>query len=201
LPDLVRLLVEGGDHARAAAFVDRVTEAAGPAGDVHTLLVTARLRALALVHDDPNLASRAASAVRDIGRPLVVADTLADAAVVLARNGEAPNAAPLIDEALATYDELGAVRPAARALAASRGAGLRARRFATRARPRTGWEALSPTELDVVRLVAEGLTNPGIGDRLFMSRRTAETHVRHALVKLGVATRVELAAAFRAHAG
>jgi DNA-binding CsgD family transcriptional regulator len=88
-----------------------------------------------------------------------------------------------------------------RALAEARGAGLRTRRFATRARPRTGWDALSPTELEVVRLVAEGLTNPAIGERMFVSRRTVETHVRHALVKLAVSNRVELAAAFRAQTG
>ncbi|MDT5013860.1 MAG: hypothetical protein QOD39_20, partial [Mycobacterium sp.] len=41
-----------------------------------------------------------------------------------------------------------------------------------RKRPSSGWAALTPTELDVVRLVSEGLGNKGIGERLFMSPRT-----------------------------
>jgi ATP/maltotriose-dependent transcriptional regulator MalT len=63
-----------------------------------------------------------------------------------------------------------------------------------RRRPRTGWASLTPTELDVVRLVAEGLSNPGIGNRLFISRGTVKTHLSHVYAKLGVANRTELAA-------
>jgi predicted ATPase/DNA-binding CsgD family transcriptional regulator len=63
-----------------------------------------------------------------------------------------------------------------------------------RGRPRTGWASLTPTELDVVRLVAEGLSNPGIGNRLFISRGTVKTHLSHVYAKLGVANRTELAA-------
>lgn len=62
-----------------------------------------------------------------------------------------------------------------------------------RRRPSTGWASLTPTELDVVRLTAEGLTNPEIGARLFMSRGTVKTHLAHVYAKLGVANRTELA--------
>lgn len=58
-----------------------------------------------------------------------------------------------------------------------------------------GWEALTPAEHDVVDLAAAGLSNAEIGERLFISRRTAQTHLSHAFAKLGVATRAELAAA------
>jgi predicted ATPase/DNA-binding CsgD family transcriptional regulator len=62
-----------------------------------------------------------------------------------------------------------------------------------RRRPAAGWASLTPTELDVVRLVVDGLTNPEIGGRLFMSRGTVKTHLSHVYAKLGVANRTELA--------
>jgi predicted ATPase/DNA-binding CsgD family transcriptional regulator len=63
----------------------------------------------------------------------------------------------------------------------------------SRDRPSTGWASLTPTEIDVVRLVAEGLTNPEIGARLFVSRATVKTHLSHVYAKLGIANRTELA--------
>jgi DNA-binding NarL/FixJ family response regulator len=68
-----------------------------------------------------------------------------------------------------------------------------------RRRPTTGWGSLTPTELDVVRLVVEGLNNPEISKRLFMSRSTVKTHLSHVYTKLGVANRTELATVAAAH--
>ena len=62
-----------------------------------------------------------------------------------------------------------------------------------RKRPSTGWGSLTPTELDVVRLVAEGIPNKDIAGRLFVSPRTVQTHLRHVYNKLGLASRVHLA--------
>jgi len=62
-----------------------------------------------------------------------------------------------------------------------------------RQRRTTGWTALTPTELEVAWLVAEGLPNTDIAARLFLSRRTVETHVSHILAKLGARSRVEIA--------
>ena len=64
-----------------------------------------------------------------------------------------------------------------------------------RGRPAAGWSSLTPTELEVVRLVAEGLTNPQIGARLFMSRGTVKTHLSHIFTKIDTVNRTELAAA------
>jgi predicted ATPase/DNA-binding CsgD family transcriptional regulator len=63
-----------------------------------------------------------------------------------------------------------------------------------RKRPHHGWASLTPTEQQVVVLVAEGLTNPQIADRLLMGRATVKTHLEHIFTKLDIHTRAELAA-------
>ncbi|OBH19821.1 LuxR family transcriptional regulator [Mycobacterium sp. E3247] len=62
-----------------------------------------------------------------------------------------------------------------------------------RGRPANGWESLTPTELDVVRLVGEGLPNKDIAARLFVSPRTVQSHLTHVYTKLAVSSRVQLA--------
>lgn len=47
-------------------------------------------------------------------------------------------------------------------------------------------ESLSPRELQVLSLVAQGRTNSGIARTLYLSERTVETHVAHAIAKLGI---------------
>jgi predicted ATPase/DNA-binding CsgD family transcriptional regulator len=64
----------------------------------------------------------------------------------------------------------------------------------TRKRPAAGWESLTPTEARVAELVAEGLTNPTIAERMFVSTSTVKTHVAHIYRKLDVHNRAELAA-------
>ena len=61
-----------------------------------------------------------------------------------------------------------------------------------RKRPPSGWASLTPTELDVVRLVSEGLGNKDIGKRLFISPRTVQTHLTHVYAKLGLTSRMQL---------
>lgn len=53
-----------------------------------------------------------------------------------------------------------------------------------------GLRILTPREMEVLRLVAEGQTDRGIADRLFLSRRTVSCHVSHILDKLDVPSRV-----------
>ncbi len=64
-----------------------------------------------------------------------------------------------------------------------------------RRRSARGWDSLTPTELEVVKLVCEGLSNPDIAERLFVSRKTVTTHLTHVFAKLGVSSRSELAVA------
>jgi DNA-binding CsgD family transcriptional regulator len=54
-------------------------------------------------------------------------------------------------------------------------------------------DALTPRELQVVQLLAEGLTNNQIAERLFVSPRTVQTHVANAMEKTGTRSRTELA--------
>lgn len=64
------------------------------------------------------------------------------------------------------------------------------RRTTTR---RRGAAVLTPRELEVAELVAEGLTNPQIAERLVISPGTARTHVERIRTKLGVGSRVQVA--------
>jgi DNA-binding CsgD family transcriptional regulator len=68
-----------------------------------------------------------------------------------------------------------------------------------RGRPSAGWGSLTPTERQVVDLVVDGLSNPQIAERLFMSRGTVKVHLAHVFTKLGVSTRAELAAMAARH--
>jgi DNA-binding CsgD family transcriptional regulator len=63
-----------------------------------------------------------------------------------------------------------------------------------RQRPRVGWASLTPTERDVVRLVAAGHTNAEIGDRLFMSVNTVKKHLSRVYARVDVDGRADLAA-------
>jgi NarL family two-component system response regulator LiaR len=65
------------------------------------------------------------------------------------------------------------------------------RELAVRRRP---LDQLSPRELEVLRLVADGRSNRQIAEELFISVKTASVHVSNILAKLGVASRVEAAA-------
>ncbi|OBG68532.1 transcriptional regulator [Mycobacterium sp. E3305] len=69
-----------------------------------------------------------------------------------------------------------------------------------RKRPATGWASLTPAEINVVRLVSEGLQNKDIAARLFVSARTVQAHLSHVYSKLGISSRVQLAQEASRHA-
>jgi len=111
----------------------------------------------------------------------------------------APVAEPAHQEGLACLraelgdDGFGSAWSAGAALTLDEAVALVRRARGSRGRPSTGWASLTPTELDVVRCVVEGLNNPEIGARLFMSRGTVKTHLSHVYAKLAIANRTELA--------
>jgi DNA-binding CsgD family transcriptional regulator len=69
-----------------------------------------------------------------------------------------------------------------------------ARARGERKRPSTGWDALTPTELEVVALAARGLTNAEIGAKLFITAGTAKVHLSNIYRKLGLSNRAQLTA-------
>ena len=67
-------------------------------------------------------------------------------------------------------------------------------RTGERARPRAGpaTEALTAQEAQIARLARDGLSNPEIGTRLFISSRTVQYHLRNVFTKLGISSRNQL---------
>jgi DNA-binding CsgD family transcriptional regulator len=101
----------------------------------------------------------------------------------------------MLSTALDRYATLGAIWDVGRVRRRLRAVGVH-RRLGATAPPREGWEALTDTELSVVRKVAEGRTNREVAEQLFVSPHTVSTHLRHSFAKLGVNSRVELARLF-----
>ncbi|HEY6697218.1 MAG TPA: AAA family ATPase [Acidimicrobiales bacterium] len=124
-----------------------------------------------------------------------------DAAVLAARSGNAGEARRLAKEAFAAYDALGADRLHARLRADLRDGGLAMRPRRVPARATHGWASLTASEQTIVSLVGEGLTNTEIGQRLYISRRTVESHLGRVYDKLGLATRGQLVSAAVRHVG
>ncbi len=90
--------------------------------------------------------------------------------------------------ALQTFSDLGAVSWADRAAQELRASGETARH-----RKASAASELTHQELEVARLVAQGLSNREVAARLFVSHRTVEFHLRNAFTKLGVNSRTKLA--------
>jgi ketoreductase RED2 len=65
--------------------------------------------------------------------------------------------------------------------------------------PRFGWESLTPAELRVAEAVGAGLTNAQAARRLFVSPYTVDYHLRQIFLKLGISSRVQLAALLTQH--
>lgn len=189
-PDLVRLALATGDRQRAELVAAEV--AAACTGGIPSLEGVA-LRCQAMLSDVPEDYVAAATAYRQSPRRLDRALASEEAGAKLG-DKSAEEGRALLEDALTVYEALGAASDVARVDARLRALGVRRGRRGARKRPATGWDALTRTEVLVAGLVSEGLSNAEIGERLFISPRTARTHVSHALLKLGFRSRAELAA-------
>ncbi len=190
--DLVRLAVTEGDSSLARQVAAAVGDIASR-NDV-AWLRGAALRCQGLADSDAHALAGAADAYAAASRPLDLALASEDAAAVFVKQGDPERARPLIEQAIDIYERLDAYRDLARANVVLRLAGVRRGVRGPRKRPQVGWESLTPTERTVTALVAEGLSNPQIGERLFISRRTVQTHLVHVFAKLDISSRAQLAA-------
>ncbi|HSH59608.1 MAG TPA: LuxR C-terminal-related transcriptional regulator [Acidimicrobiales bacterium] len=192
-PDLVRLLVATGQREHAGAVVAQVEDVA-PRMDTRSARAAA-LRCRGLLDADHDLLCEAVCVLRGSPRPLERATACEEAAGALRDVAETMKSTELLEEALGIYEELGAIRDIARVEAALRSLGRRPSRRGWRQRQaKAGWDALTRTELEVVTLAGEGLTNREVAERLYISPRTVETHMTHVFAKLGLSSRVDLRA-------
>jgi predicted ATPase/DNA-binding CsgD family transcriptional regulator len=147
------------------------------------LVVTAVIGGDAGRHE---LAARLAGSIAGFARAMGMAPLPAAADPLARLRAQCRQA--LGDEGFRKAQTEGAGMPLADAAAyASRGRGIRRR-------PARGWDSLTPTELRVATGVTEGLSNPQIAERMFITRRTVTTHLTSIYRKLGVSGRAELAA-------
>ncbi|GAA1288876.1 BTAD domain-containing putative transcriptional regulator [Saccharothrix xinjiangensis] len=193
LPHAARLALDSGDRevARTALEVCE-EEAAKEVRPARAHAAAAHCRGL--VRGDPRSVLTAAAHYRLVGRPLELASALVDAGVLLARGAGSPDeVTAAFGEALELFDVLSARWDVRRAERLMRASGVRGDAPHAAGRPRSGWQALSPLEVRIARLVAEGLSNPDIAGELALSRRTVQSHVSRVLDKLRSPSRTAVA--------
>lgn len=191
-PDLVRLALLTDDKERARVAAQGVSDAAC-LGNAPSLR-GASLLCGGLVEEDPDMLLEAVAEYRRSPRVVETARCSEEAGRVLHLAERRDEGESLLDEAVEVYEQVGAFRDRARVNAFLRSQGVRRGARTRHRQALTGWDSLTPSEEKVVSLVAEGLSNPQIATQLFISRHTVESHVSHILAKMGVSSRVELAA-------
>jgi DNA-binding CsgD family transcriptional regulator len=178
-----------GNSAEACRLIDEQLSLARASGRPRTLGMS--LRAAGIIHGgEPGLALLS-EAVRSLERsqsPLELARALADYGASLRRAGRRSQARTELQRALDLAHRLGARRIANQARAELIAAGARPRRDAI-----TGRDALTPAELRVARLAAQGLTNREIAQALFITAKTAKAHLNRVYRKLEITRRGQLA--------
>jgi DNA-binding CsgD family transcriptional regulator len=192
MPDLVRLALAIGDQdtARAAA---RACEAEAAAETRPARAAAARLRCRGLLDSDPGPLLEAVAHYRAAGPVVELAAALEDLAVVLAGNGREADARAALNEAVSLYEGMQAQWDIRRAEGRIRAHGIRRGARGPRSRrAATGWEALTPTEVKIATLIAQGDSTADIAQGMYLSRRTVQTYISHILAKLDAKSRLEI---------
>jgi len=189
--DLVRIAIAADDLALAERVVHMLDLMAARARLPSAVGIA--LHARGLLARDHLLLHQSVHLLRQTPRRVNLARACEDGGALAGEAGE-QGGANLLREARELYVEMDArqgIRHVDRRL---REAGVRGGSRWRRRTAISGWESLTEAERRVVMLVSNGLTNGQIADRLFLSRRTVESHLAHAYAKLGASTRVQLAA-------
>jgi DNA-binding CsgD family transcriptional regulator len=174
------------DHARQVLAEMEKVAAVSPAANLHMHLLYAR--AVLADHDAETLFQ--AASVADLTRwPWMKARLDLAYGEWLRRRRRVVEARPLLRSASMTLELVGASTWAEQARAELRATGERV--ASDGASPQ---DKLSPQELQIARLAAEGLSNREIGQRLYLSPRTVGSHLYRIFPKLGIASRGQLAA-------
>jgi DNA-binding CsgD family transcriptional regulator len=191
-PDLVEAAVRIGEPDRAAESLQRFERWAGRASQPWIDALVLRCRALRTADGEAeSLYTAALEAHQREDRPFERARTHSLYGEWLRRARRKTEARTQLRAALEIFDRLGAEPWSGRAARELHATGV----VTPQGRGRHGPGALSqltPQELQIVRLAAQGLSNRDIAAQLFLSPRTVGYHLYKAYPKLGVAARSEL---------
>jgi DNA-binding CsgD family transcriptional regulator len=191
LPEMIEAAVRCGELHLAASAVERLAEQAAACGTSWAQGVEARCRAL--LHDGEVAEGLYRDAIERLGRTRIRVD-LARAHLVygewLRRQRRRGDARDQLREALTMFTAMGAEAWAARTERALVATGEHARKRTSETR-----DDLTPQERQIARLAREGLSNPEIGARLFISPHTVNYHLRKIFSKLAITSRRDLDAA------
>ncbi|MER6763663.1 AAA family ATPase, partial [Amycolatopsis sp. NPDC000746] len=192
LPYVARLALAAGDLGQARLALTICEEEAAKES------TPARAAAAAnwcrgLFTGQPAQVLTAADNYREVGRPVELAMAMEDAAVLLARTGEAGQAAAAFHQATQIYANLSAKWDLERAQTRLAEFGLHRGAEEVPLRPDRGWASLSPVEVEIATLVAAGRSNPDIAAKLELPRRTVQAHVHRLLSKLDLPSRTGIA--------
>jgi len=176
-----------GEEARARELAGEQLELARAAAAPRPLALALRTAAAVGGGDPVDLLEEARAALDDAEPRLERAHVLAELGAALRRAGRRRDCQGPLREALQTADAMGARALAEVARDELRATGARPRRAAF-----SGVEALTPAELRVARLAAEGLTNREIAQELFVTAKTVQTHLSSVYRKLDAGSRQEL---------
>jgi len=187
---LVRGALQAGESEIADAGLAAVERKARRNPGVSSIAATAA-HARGIISGDLAALEEATRLFAGSPRLLALASAHEDYGVALVSVGDRESGVTELGHALQIYSSAGAIWDAARTRRRLRELGVR-RRLLSSTRPRNGWAGLTNSEVAVAKLVAEGLTNRQVAERLFVSPHTVSMHLRRAFTKLDINSRVEL---------